>query len=292
MAGTDFLRTFAKRFTNFTHSQQQEFERALLEMQDSKELSSLESSLSLLKRKVDQTLPIPVLTVRATIRGAVIEWDPLPDQRINFYEVDVSTTQNFSTFDTFPTFGIITVLDGLTATTFVRVRGIRKDGTTTPYSEKLGVTPSLFDITTHTQEDFYVNIIGTDPVVVLGGSELDYTPINSNGNSMVWGFISLYADPAVGLFGIDQITGSVVVKVIDTDGISLVAEGTEWLETFGEFHNSFAIGPFILEHPLLGQSLNVRLEVQDTTTLNDGSARAADSTVVWWAHLNVLELGI
>lgn len=294
MPGTNFLRQFAKKFTNLTHNQQQEFERALVEMQDSKELSSLETSLSLLKRKVDQRLPIPSLTVRPTIRGGVIEWDALPDQRINFYEVDVSTQQNFSSFDTFPTFGITTVLNGLTATTFVRVRGVRRDGTTTPYSEIVGITPALFDITSHTDEAFYVPIEGTSAVTVLGGpgTDLTYTPINENGNSMVWGFISAYADPAVGMFGLDHITASVVVRVIDTDGVTEVAEGTEWKVTFGEYNNSHAIGPFVLAHPELDQSLEVRLDVQDTTTLADGSARADDRTEVWWAHLNILELGI
>ena len=293
MPGTDFLRTFAKHFTNLTLSQRQDMERALAEVQNSKEITSLETSLSLLRRKVDQNLPIPQLTTKPTIRGAIIEWPALADQRINFYEINVSNQSNFSSFDTFTTFGITIELDGLTQTNFVRVRGVRRDGTTTPFSETIPIIPNLFDITAHTAEGFYISITGTDVQTVLGGANtsLAYTPINPNGNSMVWGFISMYSDPAVGMFGIDQIEATIVVKVIGEDGSNL-GEGIEWRGTFGEFWESQSIGPFVLSHPELGQKLEVRLEVQDETSLADGSARAADRTEVFWAHINILELGI
>lgn len=290
---SDFLRTFAKQFTNLTTSQQKELERALLESQDSKELTSLETSLDLLRRKVDQRLPIPQPVATPTIRGAIIEWDALPDQRISFYEIDVSDQSNFSSFDTFPSFGIATVLDGLTSTVFVRVRGVRRDGTTTPYSDTVPVFPNLFDITSHTDECFYVPITGSSPNTVLGGSgsSLDYTPINPNGNSMVWGQICIYADPAVGMFGLDHITGNVLVRVKDVDD-TILSETSYWYETFGEFFNTLAIGPFVVAHPELNQKLEVRLEVTDKTTLADGSTRTADSSEVFWAHLAVLELGV
>ena len=269
-------------------------ERAFAEIQDSKELTSLETSLSLLRRKVDQSLPIPVPRSNPTIRGANIEWDPLPDQRISFYEVDVTNQSNFSTFDTFPTFGVAIVLDGLTQTNFVRVRGVRRDGTTTPYSQTLSVIPNLFDITAHTAEAFYVPVIGLTENIILGGlsSSLDFTPINPSGNSMVWGFISMYSDPAVAMFGLDQINAFVSVRRKDSNDI-IQSEKIEWLQTFGEFHDSHAIGPFVITHPeTLGDKLELRLGVSDTTSLADGSARAGDRTEVFWAHLNILELGI
>lgn len=293
MAGTDFIRQFTKFFTNLTPSQEKEFERALLEVQDSKELTSLETSLSLLKRKVDQRLPIPQLTVSPTVRGGIVEWDPLPDQRISFYEIDVSTESNFSNFDTFTTFGVSTVIDGLTNSVFVRVRGVRRDGTTTPYSGSVIIAPTLFDITSHAAECFYVIITGTDPNTVLGGlgSTLDYTPINPNGNSMVWGQVSIYADPVIGLYGLDHITAQVVVRTKDSNDV-IIGESTFWSETFGEFFNTLAIGPFTVPHPELDQKLEVRLDVRDKTTLADGSARSGNRTEVFWGHLNILEIGI
>lgn len=289
----DFIGTFAKFFTNLTHSQRFEIERAFADAENSKEITNLETSVRLLKRKVDQRLPIPQPVAREIIRGAEIEWDALPDQRVTFYEVDVSTDNLFSTFETFPTYGTLIVVDGLLQTKFVRVRGVRRDGTTTPYSETLTIAPTLFGVTSHTDESFYVDITGTDPNVVLGGSgsDLDYTPINENGNSKLWGSISTYADPAVGLFGLDRIFADLVVKKKDSLGLT-ISEEIIWRVTMGEFFNTHSIGPFIISHPELGNNVEVRLEVTDNTTLADGSSRSGDRTQVVYCHLSILELGV
>jgi len=287
------LRGFAKHFTNLTPQQRNEFERVLEELDNSKEITSLETSLTLLRRKVNQNLPIPQPTARPTVRGAIIEWPPLPDQRINFYEIDVSEQSNFASFSTVETLGISVVLDGITGTRFVRVRGVRRDGTTSPYSESLQINPDLFDITAHSQEAFYVNIEGVLPNVVLGGpsTTLEYTPINPNGNSMVWGFISTYGDPAVGLFGVDDITIKLYSKILSETGIEK-SDTLLWELSCGEFHNSQSIGPVVLSHPELNEKIQLRLEVQDKTVGVGGVSRLNDSTEVRWAHLNVLELGI
>jgi len=289
----DHLRTFAKFFTNLTPGQQREFERVFDELQNSKELSSLETSIQQLKRKVDQNLPIPIVTSRPRVRGAVLEWDAIADQRINTYEVDIADTAVFASFTTVPTIGTVSVVDGLLATKFARVRGIRNDGTTTPYSEVVEINPNLFDITSHVAEAFYFKIEGTDANTVLGGlgSDLAYTPINENGNSMVFGMISTYGDPAVGLFGLDEIIAEVIVKTLEVDG-SLISTATPWKMTVGEFFQSQAIGPFTFAHPKLNRSLEFSLDVTDRTTLANGDDRTSDSTEIFWAHLNILELGI
>ncbi len=289
----DWIGTFAKFFTNLTDNQRLQLERALHEAQNSKEITNLESSIKTLKRKVDQRLPIPQPEARIVVRGAVIEWPNLVDQRITFYEVDVSTTTNFADFDTFPTFGTITIIDGLTQTKFVRVRGVRRDGTCTPYSETVVIAPRLFGLNSHTGENFYVLIVGDQPNIIVGGpgTDLEYVPINENGNSFCWGFISMYADPAVAMFGLDHIYADVVVKVTDSNG-NLTSESIEWRGTMGEFFNSQDIGPFTIPHPETGSTLEVRLEVTDKTTMADGTTRSADSSQVYWAHLNTIELGI
>lgn len=288
----EFIRSFAKFFTNLNPSEQQEIERIFDELQNSKEITSLDESLRQLRRKPNQRLPVPVLTATTTVRGAVVEWEALPDQRVNFYEADVSSTSNFASFSTIPTFGISVVIDGLTGTKFVRVRGVRRDGTTTPYSETTTITPVLFDIRSHSEEDFYVRIQGTNAVVVLGGdgTDLDYTPINPDGNSMCWGFLTTYADPAVSMFGTDAITAKVIVKVVSSSGAT-VSETTHWQMSMGEHFNSHGIGPFHIAHPELNQSLEVRLEVRDQTVKEDLSTRTSDATEVTWAHLNILEIG-
>ncbi len=287
----EFLRSFSKFFTNLKPAQRQELDRVFSDLQNSKELTSLDESLRLLKRKVDQRLPIPVLTSTETIRGVIIEWKPLGDQRITFYEINISTTSNFASFDTVTTFGLDFVLDGLSAATFVRIRGVRRDGTTSPYSEVITVTPTLFDIQSHTLEAFYIPITGTDIKTILGGSDtaLAYTPINPNGNSMVWGFITGYADPVSALTGDQPVEARVMVK-ITTSGGTITDEEYQRL-SFGEFFNSLNIGPFIVGHPDLGGTIEVRVEVIDTSVTEEGTGRILDSTYINWCHMNILEIG-
>jgi hypothetical protein len=292
------IRNFMKFFTNLVPSQRQEFERAINELQDFKELSSLENSLDLLRRKPDQSLPIPQVDIQNTIRGGVVTWDPLPDQRVNFYEVDIATTNNFAAPDTVSTFGLEAVIDGLTSSVFVRVRGVRRDGTTTPYSETQTISPELFDIKIRSDEDFYIPIVGTSANTILGGdgSELDYVPININGNSMVWGFITTYGDPAVAMLGLDDINAELKVRVIDDDSGTVLSEETVWKHSIGDFWSSQAIGPIVVQHPnVLNQGIEIRLDITDSTTGvdNDGIVfdRTGDRTEVYWGHLSAMELG-
>ena len=291
MAG-ESLKGFSKFFTNLTPQQRQEIDRAFADMQNAKEMTSLDESIRLLKRKPDQRLPIPQLVVTETPRGGIIEWVALPDQRINFYEADVSTFANFATFTTIPTYGLSVIVDGLTGTKYIRVRGVRRDGTTTPFSEVIVLAPTLFNIASHSAEAFYVNITGTATQTVLGGTgtTLAYTPINPDGNSMVWGFITAYADPVVAMFGNSSVTASVMVKITTAQG---TVTDEEFLRlTFGEHFNSQNIGPFIVPHPDLGGTIEIRIIMQDSSIKEDGSARTQDSTQIQWCHLNVLEVGV
>ncbi len=290
MAG-EFLSGFSKFFTNLTPSQRQEIDRALADLQNSKEMTSLDTSVRLLKRKVDQRLPIPQLDVRLAIRGATIGWAPLPDQRINFYEADISTLSNFASFTTVPTYGVQLVLNGLSSTKYVRVRGVRRDGTTTPFSETAVVTPTLFNIASHTAEAFYIPITGLGDHTLVGGAgtDLAYTPINPDGNSMVWGFISAYADPASAMFGNAPVQASVMVKTTTVSGTTTDEELHRL--SFGEHFSSQNIGPFIVQHPDLGGTIQIRVIMSDISSKEDGSERTQDATEVLWCHLNVLEVG-
>ncbi len=290
MAG-EYLKGFSKFFTNLTPAQRQEIDRAFADLQNSKEMTSLDTSLRLLKRKVDQNLPIPQITITPTVQGAIVEWDALPDQRINFYEADVSAFSNFASFTTIPTFGIQVVVDGLTSTKYVRVRGIRRDGTTTPYSDQVAITPTLFEIRSHVLEAFYVSITGTDDNAVIGGTgtTLAYTPSNPDGNSMVWGFISAYADPVCAMEGSQPVEASVMVKITQANGDSTDEEFVHL--TFSEHYNSQNIGPFVVKHPDAGGTVEVRVTMKDESVKENDSARSQDSTIVNWCHMNILELG-
>ena len=264
MAG-ESLKGFSKFFTNLTTAQRQEMDRAFADLQNSKEMTSLDESIRLLKRKPDQNLPIPQPIVTLTSRGGIVEWGALPDQRINFYEADVSTFPNFASFTTIPTYGLSVIIEGLTSTKYVRVRGVRRDGTTSPFSETVVIAPDLFDITSHSAEAFYVNIItsAAEPQTILGGpgTDLEYVPINPDGNSMVWGFVCAYADPAVAMFGASDIWAKVMVTTTTVQGT--VTDIEYQRISFGEAFNSQNIGPFIVPHPDLGGTVAIRLIMAD-----------------------------
>jgi len=103
---------------------------------------------------------------------------------------------------------------------------------------------------------------------------------------MVWGMISTYADPAVAMWGADQINCRVYKRIIDTDGTTVVSDELVWKHSISEFFNTQAIVPFTIEHPELNQSIELRVTVQDETQTSD------DNTQVQWVHLNVFELGV
>jgi hypothetical protein len=292
MAG-EFLGSFAKFFTNLTISQRQELDRAFNDMQNSKELTSLDESLRNLRRKPDQGLPIPQLSVSTSLKGGLVTWPALTDQRINYYEAQVSTFSNFSVFTTITTFGLDIALEGLESEKYVKVRGVRRDGTTSPWSDVAVISPQLFEVRSHTAEAFYVRLETSTVHEIIGGqgSDLEFTPTNPEGTSMVWGFITGYADPAVAMFGDGAIQARVMVSVIDSNGA--VESDTEYQRlTFGEHYNSLNIGPFPVEHPELGKSLAIRVDAFDLTTTEAGGARYKDSTLIEWTHMNVLEVGI
>jgi hypothetical protein len=292
MAG-EFLGSFAKFFTNLTKSQRQELDRAFTDLQNMKEMTSLDESLRLLKRKPDQALPIPQLKYTESIRGAIIEWPALQDQRINFYEAHISTFSNFSSFTTITTFGQDIVLEGLQTAKYIRVRGVRRDGTTTPFSSPLTVTADLFEVKAHTAESFYTTLTGYTVHTLLGGvgTTLQYSPINADGTSMVWGFLTGYANPATAFFGDGKIQARVYVSIYDATG-RLVSDTEYERLTFGEHYNSLSIGPFPVLHPDPGATIAVRVVAWDATTTEAGGPRGKDPTMIEWCHLNILEVGV
>ena len=284
---TKEIEIFAKLFTNLTRGQREELELAFKDLQDVVDTTSLSTSLDHLKRRPNQNLPVPSVTAISTVRGAILEWDPLPDQRVSFFEIDISDTNNFASFVTTTTLGLVAVVDGLTATKFARVRGVRRDETVTPYSDTVQISPEAFAVTTHTDEDFYIRIIGNDEVTVLGGigSDIEYTPINPAGESMVWGQICMYTDPAVAMWGVDNVNVRVYARILDANG--KVESDTEmWKTSCSEFFNTYSIGPFTVDHPELNKSIQLRVTVKDEIP-NTG-----DFCQVQWVSMNVFELGV
>jgi hypothetical protein len=292
MAG-EFLSGFSKFFTNLTPAQRQELDRAFADIQNSKEMTSLDTSLQNLRRKPNQLLPVPQLTTQSTTRGATVSWVALPDQRINFYEINISTFSNFSSMTLVTTFGLDIVLDGLLVTKYIRVRGVRRDGTTTPYSSVAVVTPESFSIKARVLESFYVNLTGTDTHSIIGGTGtvMEYEPINPDSNSMIWGFLTAYGDPGTAMKGESDILVAVYVTKKDSSGNILSIEEM-WRLSLGEYWNSLSIGPFVVGHPPLGGTITIEAYGSDGTTDENGDPRTVgDNTTIEWCHLNILEVG-
>jgi hypothetical protein len=106
---------------------------------------------------------------------------------------------------------------------------------------------------------------------------------------MVWGFITAYADPASAMFGDSPVKASIMVKT--TTLLGTVTDEEALRVSFGEFFNSQNIGPFLVEHPDLGGTIEIRMVASDVSVKEDLSPRTQDSTEVLWCHLNVLEVG-
>src|SRR5271166_1296564 len=281
--GTSPIGDFARLFTNMTMEQQREFSLALLDVQNSLEITSLATSLSLLERNPDQSLPIPVVTVTPAVRGGTIQWNPLPDQLVNFFEIDVSTTNNFASFNTTNTFGNQATLAGLTGQVFIRVRGVRKDGTTTPYSNTVTLTPNLFSILLHVDEVFY---LVPPKNVFYPVCKIKYTPVDPNGQSMVFGMVNVFADPSVCVYGLPDIEFRVTHQQFYPNGTTSTAVEA-WRATCGEYFDCVAIGPIPIDHPGANNKLQIALQFRDTT--QDGSTPVSQ---IPFAHLNAFEVGV
>lgn len=289
------VRTFAKLFTNLTPDQQREFERALVSVQDSIDTTSLGVTLDLLERNPNQSLPIPKLTITRSIRGALVEWKPLPDQRIAFFEVQIASESNFGEASTVATYGNQATISGITTTKYVRVRGIRKDGTTTPYSDIGSITPRLFDVRISFQETFYVAIPkGTAPPTTskfYPVGRILFTPVDPDAKTMAIGFVSMYADPNVSVYGLDDIRVRLISRVINgfysSGGRNVESITTLWENSCGEFFGCYSVGPVPVEHPSLGKSVELELHVQDGTQQIVNPA-----TEVIWGWLAKYEVGL
>jgi len=275
------IRQFARLFTGLTPGQQREMERALAEMDDQNEITNLNTSLEFLRRKPNQHLSVPQVTATPTVRGALLEWEALPDQRIAIYEIHISEQSNFSSFTTSSTFGQSAIIEGLSTTTFARVRGLRSDGTQGPFSDTLTIDPYVFSIKGRVQETFYFAINNNTTFTVMGGagSEFDYIPINEAGFTMAWANLSVYGNPDIEVIGTSAFTIS--LKSVTPSATTVHAAVTP-----SGYFGTYQIGPVCIPHPAVNESLQVSIEAQDTSMINKFYP-----SIILYGHLNALELG-
>lgn len=282
--GKEHVRNFAKLFTNLTDGQRREMERALAELDNQQEITNLVTSLEFIRRKPVQAVPIPEITSTPIVKGAILEWQSLADQRISIYEIHVSNDPNFANFTTTSTFGNSAVLEGLTLTTFVRVRGVRSDGSQGPFSETEVITPFVFSIKARTQETFYFPLLDNTEYTILGGgnTEFEYQPINEEGFSMTWGNLSVYGNPEIEVLGEPGFIIRMISRVVETGATTEHARVTPT-----GYWGTYQLGPVCIPHPETQQTLQVSVIAQDVSM----KARSFYPSIVLYGHLNSFELG-
>jgi hypothetical protein len=124
------------------------------------------------------------------------------------YEVQISDNNVFSDPDTFTVLDTFFAIDGLVATKYVRVRGVRYEGLTGNWSntaalEPTIVAPTVFTTTFYTEYNKFGESEQTEPdlerSVRYSGEkaptfytifETSYTPTNNTGGMMVFGYVS------------------------------------------------------------------------------------------------------
>jgi len=281
----EHVRNFAKFFTNLTPGQQRELERALAELDNQQEITNLVSTLDFVRKKPRQNMAVPEILATPIVRGALLEWEPLPDQRVSTYEINVSEDPNFSSFSTSFTFGNSVAIEGINLTTFVRIRGVRTDGSQGPFSDTVTINPIVFAIKARTQEVFYFYMNTNQEQQVLGGpgTVFEYQPINEAGFTMVWGNVSVYGNPDIDIVGRPEFT----ISTRSEDSITEVVK-EEWLTTPSGYWGTYQIGPFAVPHPLSQGVLQIGVFAKDLSI----KTPSFYPSVILYGHLNAFELGV
>lgn len=92
------------------------------------------------RRKLSGLVDAPIIAVQASAFGVAATWDRLDDPRITLYEVQLSSNDIFSDPTSFTVVDTNFALEGQEGTVYIRVRGVRPDGTAGPFSNIESVT--------------------------------------------------------------------------------------------------------------------------------------------------------
>ena len=87
------------------------------------------------RRKLSGLIDAPILTITTNSKGFDASWPRLEDRRISFYEVQMSTSSNFADPTVFNVVETSLAVEGVGATVYIRVRGVRFDGDCGSWSE-------------------------------------------------------------------------------------------------------------------------------------------------------------
>lgn len=202
------LRGISNLASNLPPAQQDRLSSAFEDAEDLLTFHSLNVPEKQNKRKISGLVKQIEITATSSVLGGFVSWSRLDDPRISLYEIQISDDNVFSTADTYQILDTFFSVEGITTTSFVRVRGVRLDGETGIWSETKQLDPTFSAPKTHSAE-FYplYNLPDSNPevpntLVYSGGlnpkGEQDfYTILTSsfyidrlNGGLMLWGYVS------------------------------------------------------------------------------------------------------
>jgi len=118
------------------------------------------------RRRISGLVKTIVLRAESNLLGGFLSWDRLDDQRISFYEAQVSNDNIFSDPETITTLDTFIALENLRSIKYARVRGVRGNkGEAGLWSNTVTITPRVSAPTVYSL-DFYQRYSGAEPFLL------------------------------------------------------------------------------------------------------------------------------
>lgn len=298
----------ARLFRNLAPTQRKQALQAITDLDNLESFHSLNQSSDILARRPDEfvlgteiektTLDRPeaqsILTqeiwgnnvkVTKQVYGLLISWERMPDPRIQFYEIQVADDPAFSNFNTYSTQEFTFTVAGIQRTKYIRIRGVRRDGSCTVWSNTVSEEPKVIDIRVHAQgydgeansggtvAGFWYGVLsetisgsGFGYSGFMDSSEIIYTAVNQSATSTVFGGGTVYirGPTSSGFIGkLELLINDVVFEVRDL-GVPNYDGSVYNLYTA---HYNCDLGPIPFDHddPRFGGNPNFRIKYRITS---------------------------
>lgn len=197
------------------------------------------------RRNPTTAIDQPQLTTTLNNRGFDVQWNRLDDKTISLYEVQISTDSIFSNPDVYRVVDNSFSLDGVGATVYARVRGVRFNGTCSLWSDVATINafaqsggPVVYSKGFNDVRSFYQADPGAafpQPV-----NKMTVTSQRTNGGMMVFGSFGVYNPPAFG-------AGPFVRLLLNGQTLSNIDLSTIPIDGTAN-HFSVVLGPTFLTH--------------------------------------------
>jgi hypothetical protein len=199
MAGTSKIpiRGVAKMLTNLEPGIRAKLEAAFIEAEEQLDFHNTSTIDKVIKRIRNGTVGGPIVTVTTNTLGFDLSWPKLRDRVITMYEVQIATASNFSNAISYNTVENFFSVEGAAVISYARVRGVRWNGETGPWSNRETISrsvpvsagPVVYSRTISNMSSFYINYPGTIYPGAL--SEISITPERQNGGIVFFGSVGV-----------------------------------------------------------------------------------------------------